>query len=71
MTSRSEYCEPASFTLRLSGSTCPDSASTTHYAVSRENRLASGITDGTIRLSVGLEDAGDLVADIRQALDAV
>ncbi len=46
------------------------SASTTHYAVPREMRLAGGITDGTMRLSVGLEHADDLVADLAQALEA-
>jgi methionine-gamma-lyase len=47
------------------------SASTTHYAVAPEQRLAGGITDGTIRLSVGLEHVDDLTADLRQALEAV
>jgi methionine-gamma-lyase len=47
------------------------SATTTHYAVSRENRLASGITDGTIRLSVGIEHVDDIIADLAQALEAV
>jgi cystathionine gamma-synthase/methionine-gamma-lyase len=47
------------------------SASTTHYAVPREQRLAGGITDGTIRLSVGLEHKDDLIADLEQALEAV
>lgn len=47
------------------------SASTTHYAVPRETRLAGGITDGTIRLSVGLEHQDDLIADLEQALEAV
>jgi methionine-gamma-lyase len=47
------------------------SASTTHYAVAREQRLAGGITDGTIRLSVGLEHIDDLIADLAQALEAV
>ena len=47
------------------------SASTTHYAVPREMRLASGITDGTIRLSVGLEHVDDLIADLAQAIEAV
>jgi methionine-gamma-lyase len=47
------------------------SASTTHYAVAPEQRLAGGITDGTIRLSVGLEHVDDLIADLRQALEAV
>ncbi len=47
------------------------SASTTHYAVPREQRLAGGITDGTMRLSVGLEHKDDLIADLAQALEAV
>jgi methionine-gamma-lyase len=46
------------------------SASTTHYAVPREQRLAGGITDGTMRLSVGLEHKDDLIADLDQALEA-
>jgi methionine-gamma-lyase len=47
------------------------SASTTHYAVPRDKRLAGGITDGTMRLSVGLEHQADLIADLAQALEAV
>jgi cystathionine gamma-synthase/methionine-gamma-lyase len=47
------------------------SATTTHYAVPREGRLAGGITDGTMRLSVGLEHAADIIADLSQALEAV
>lgn len=47
------------------------SATTTHYAVPREGRLAGGITDGTMRLSVGLEHVDDLIADLAQALEAV
>jgi methionine-gamma-lyase len=47
------------------------SASTTHYAVAREQRLAGGITDGTVRMSVGLEHVDDLIADLAQALEAV
>ena len=47
------------------------SASTTHYAVAPAQRLAGGITDGTIRLSVGLEHVDDLIGDLRQALEAV
>lgn len=46
------------------------SASTTHYAVPRDLRLAGGITDGTMRLSVGLEHPDDLIADLTQALEA-
>ena len=47
------------------------SASTTHYAVAPDKRAAGGITDGTIRLSVGIEHVDDLIADIEQALEAV
>ena len=47
------------------------SASTTHYAVAPADRLAGGITEGTVRLSVGLEHVDDLIADLRQALEAV
>jgi cystathionine gamma-synthase/methionine-gamma-lyase len=47
------------------------SASTTHYAVAPADRLAGGITDGTMRLSVGLEHVDDLIADLHQALEAV
>ena len=47
------------------------SASTTHYAVAPEQRRAGGITDGTIRLSVGLEHVDDLIDDLRQALEPV
>jgi O-succinylhomoserine sulfhydrylase len=44
-------------------------ATTTHRRLAPEARAAVGITDGTIRLSVGLEDVRDLVADLDQALD--
>jgi O-acetylhomoserine (thiol)-lyase len=43
-------------------------ASTTHFRVPDEQLQAAGITQGTIRLSVGLEAAGDLVDDLGQAL---
>ncbi len=46
-------------------------ASMTHAGMSREDRLAGGITDGLVRYSVGIEDADDLIADLRQALDKV
>jgi methionine-gamma-lyase len=44
------------------------SASTSHRAVPREQRLAIGVTDGLVRLSVGVEAAEDLIADLEQAL---
>ena len=43
------------------------SASMTHAAVPREQRAATGVTDGLLRLSVGLEDPGAIVADLEQA----
>jgi len=43
-------------------------ASTTHSKLSEEDRLAVGITDGMIRLSVGLEHPDDIQSDIAQAL---
>ncbi len=43
-------------------------ASTTHHSVPREARRESGITDGLVRLAVGLEDAEDIIADLEQAL---
>lgn len=43
-------------------------ASTTHSKLSKEERAESGITDGMVRVSVGLEHIDDIIADIRQAL---
>ncbi|MGE3467939.1 MAG: PLP-dependent aspartate aminotransferase family protein [Pyrinomonadaceae bacterium] len=47
------------------------SASMTHAAISPEERREAGISDGLIRLSVGIEDIDDLIADIGQALDGI
>ena len=44
------------------------SASTSHRAVPPEQRAAIGITDGLVRLSIGIEAAEDLIADLDQAL---
>lgn len=43
-------------------------ASMTHGSIPREERLKAGLTDGLIRLSVGIEDAADLTADLDRAL---
>lgn len=43
-------------------------ASTTHVGVARELRLKSGITDGLIRLSVGIENVEDILMDLERAL---
>ncbi|MBU3714060.1 MAG: cystathionine gamma-synthase [Ferruginibacter sp.] len=45
-------------------------ASMTHASIPREERLKYGLTDGLIRLSVGIEDADDLVNDLSQALES-
>jgi cystathionine gamma-lyase/cystathionine beta-lyase/cystathionine gamma-lyase/homocysteine desulfhydrase len=44
-------------------------ASMTHASVPQERRAAIGLTDSLVRISVGIEDAGDLIADLKQALD--
>ena len=44
-------------------------ASTTHSQLSPEEQLQTGVTDGYVRLSVGIEHIDDIVADIEQALD--
>ena len=47
------------------------SATTTHASLSDEERASVGITEGLVRLSVGIEDKDDLIADLEQALAAV
>jgi O-acetylhomoserine (thiol)-lyase len=46
-------------------------ASTTHSQLSAEDRAATGVTDGYVRLSVGLEHVDDILADLAQALEGV
>jgi methionine-gamma-lyase len=43
-------------------------ASTTHTVLSREARLDQGVSDGLVRMSVGLEDVRDIIADLDQGL---
>jgi cystathionine beta-lyase len=43
-------------------------SSMTHASVPREQRIKNGLSDSLIRLSIGIEDAEDLVADLKQAL---
>ena len=45
-------------------------ASTTHSQLSAEEQLATGVSDGYVRLSIGLEHIDDILADLSQALDA-
>ncbi len=47
------------------------SATSTHFGQSKEQREKAGVYDDTLRLSVGIEDAEDLIADLRQALDSL
>lgn len=44
-------------------------ASMTHSPYTPEERALSGISEGLVRLSIGLEDAGDIIDDLKQALD--
>ena len=44
-------------------------ASMTHTMIPREDRLAGGLADGLVRLSVGLETVDDVLEDLKQALD--
>jgi len=46
-------------------------ASMTHAAIGQEGRTKLGITDGLMRISVGIEDEADIIADLAQALDSI
>jgi methionine-gamma-lyase len=46
-------------------------ASMTHSPYTQEERLAAGISEGMVRLAVGLENVEDIIADLKQALDLV
>ena len=43
-------------------------ASMTHASIPREERIKNGLADGLMRLSVGIEDAGDLIEDLKMAI---
>lgn len=45
-------------------------ASMTHASIPREERIRNGLSDSLIRLSVGIEDVEDLIADLEQAIDS-
>ncbi|WP_123607760.1 O-acetylhomoserine aminocarboxypropyltransferase/cysteine synthase family protein [Mobilisporobacter senegalensis] len=47
------------------------SATSTHFGQNREEREKAGVYDDTLRLSVGIEDVEDLIADLKQALDKI
>ena len=46
-------------------------ASMTHAGVSKENKEQAGITDDLVRFSVGIENAEDIIGDLKQALDKI
>ena len=46
-------------------------SSTTHSQLSEEEKLASGVTPGYVRLSIGIEHVEDIIGDIDQALDKI
>ena len=49
-------------------SLCGHPASMTHASIPKEQRLSVGLSDSLIRLSVGIEDIEDLIADLDQAI---
>ncbi len=46
-------------------------ASMTHSSCTREERLTAGISDGLVRLSVGIEEPEDIISDLEQAFDRI
>ena len=70
-TARLAVSEPVRFRL-MSGveSLICHPATMTHGSIPRDVREARGVTDGLLRLSVGIEDARDLLADLEQAFEA-
>jgi cystathionine beta-lyase len=52
-------------------SLCGHPATMTHASIPKEEREKTGVTDSLIRLSVGIEDAEDLIQDLRQALELI
>jgi cystathionine beta-lyase len=52
-------------------SLCGHPATMTHAAIPKAEREKSGVVDALIRLSVGIEDVEDLIADLRQALEKI
>jgi methionine-gamma-lyase len=46
-------------------------ASMTHFSMGREAREAAGITDGLVRLSVGIENVNDITEDLEQAFSKI
>ena len=66
-TGPSRYFSPSLADVRT---TVSYPAGTSHRALGQDERLAIGVTDGLIRLSVGIEDTADILADLERALAA-
>ena len=67
----SPYAGPAAVSLGDPASLIEVPAGMTHHGVPESVREEMGITDGLIRLSVGLEDVKDIIADFDQAFSAL
>ena len=69
----STRCKIAKLAVSLGGTETLAShpAAMTHLSVPDERKAALGITDNLVRISIGIEDADDLIADFEQALAAV
>jgi O-acetylhomoserine/O-acetylserine sulfhydrylase-like pyridoxal-dependent enzyme len=65
----SSHLIPIAVTFGTSRSVATHPASHTHWPMTQDEREAAGIYDGLIRLSVGMEDLEDLLADLEQSLD--
>ena len=50
---------------------CLNPASTTHRQMNEEQLIAAGVPAGLVRISCGLEDKEDLIADLAQALEKI
>ena len=49
---------------------CIRDSTTTHSQLTEKELLAAGVTPGYVRLSIGIEHPDDIIADLKQALDA-
>ena len=65
------YTTPAELAVSLGSSVTyvQHPASMTHAGLSKEVREASGISDGLVRFSVGIENVADIIADLEHALN--
>jgi len=68
-----DYCQLLSITANLGDTktTITHPASTTHGRISPEARAAAGITEGLLRIAVGLEAVEDLQADLERGLSLI